>query len=122
MYNILYKKGFYNMFDYINLINDKLNDKNNKIINNLYDNMSSYQKEIFNKLKTDKDFSCEYSLNDLVFDFDSKVIETLLNIELDVYLDFCSKNNIFLSKIESIIFVTFISISSELLMFSLIFV
>ena len=94
MYNILYKKGFYNMFDYINLINDKLNDKNNKIINNLYDNMSSYQKEIFNKLKTDKDFSCEYSLNDLVFDFDSKVIETLLNIELDVYLDFCSKNNI----------------------------
>lgn len=82
------------MFDYINLINDKLNDKNNKIINNLYDNMSTYQKEIFNKLKTDKDFSCEYSLNDLVFDFDSKVIETLLNIELDVYLDFCSKNNI----------------------------
>ena len=94
MYNILYKKGLYNMFDYINLINDKLNDRNNKIINNLYDNMSSYQKEIFNKLKTDKDFSCEYSLNDLVFDFDSKVIETLLNIELDVYLDFCSKNNI----------------------------
>ena len=25
--------------------------------------MSSYQKEIFNKLKTDKDFSCEYSLS-----------------------------------------------------------
>ena len=47
MYNILYKKGFYNMFDYINLINDKLNNKNNKIINNLYDNISSYQKEIF---------------------------------------------------------------------------
>ena len=94
MYNILYKKGFCNMFDYIDLINDKLNDKNNKIINNLYDNMSTYQKDIFNKLKTDKEFSCEYSLNDLVFDFDSKVIENLLNIELDVYLDFCSKNNI----------------------------
>ena len=40
MYNTLYKKGFCNMFDYINLINDKLNDKNNEIISNLYSNMS----------------------------------------------------------------------------------
>lgn len=49
------------------------------------------KKNIFNKLITDKDYSFEYSLNDLVFDFDSQVIETLLNIELDVYLEYCSK-------------------------------
>lgn len=52
------------------------------------------KKNIFNKLITDKDYSFEYSLNDLVFDFDSQVIETLLNIELDVYLEYCSKYNI----------------------------
>lgn len=56
--------------------------------------MSTYQKNIFNKLITDKNYSLEYSLNDLVFDFDSQVIETLLNIELDVYLEYCSKYNI----------------------------
>lgn len=94
MYNMPYKKGACNMSDYINLINDKLSDKNNKIISNLYNNMSSYQKNIFDKLYSDKDFACNYSLNDLIFDFDSYVIETLLNIELDVYLEFCSKNNI----------------------------
>ena len=82
------------MYDYADLIIDKLNDKSNKIVKDLYDNMSTYQKNIFNKLITDKNYSLEYSLNDLVFEFDSQVIETLLNIELDVYLEYCSKYNI----------------------------
>lgn len=47
MYNILYKKGFCNMYDYVDLIIDKLNDKSNKIVKDLYDNMSTYQKKIF---------------------------------------------------------------------------
>lgn len=86
------------MNDYIDLVNSKLTDKNNKTINDLYNNMSTYQKEIFNKLCTDEDFSDNYSLNNLVFDFDSKVIETFLSIELDTYIDYCNKNKIYNKK------------------------
>lgn len=94
MYNILYKTGVCGMDDYIDSVNTKLADKSNKTIQNLYDNMSSYQKGIFDKLCTDQDFSENYTLSNLVFDFDNNVVRTLLEIELDTYIDYCKLNNI----------------------------
>lgn len=73
------------MYDYVDLIIDKLNDKSNKIVKDLYDNMSTYQKNIFNKLITDKNYSLEYSLNDLVFDFDSILIPKRTRILDDLH-------------------------------------
>ena len=73
------------MYDYADLIIDKLNDKSNKIVKDLYDNMSTYQKNIFNKLITDKNYSLEYSLNDLVFDFDSILIPKRTRILDDLH-------------------------------------
>lgn len=35
------------MYNYVDLIIDKLNDKSNKIAKDLYDNMSTYQKKYF---------------------------------------------------------------------------
>lgn len=67
-------------------LNNILNDSNNSIINNLYDNMSTYQKQLFDSFRTDNSLFHNYSLNDLVYDFDKNFIETILNIELDLYL------------------------------------
>lgn len=94
MYNILYKKGLGFMKDYIDLLSDKLNDKNDKNIIDLINNMSKYQKDIFSKMCSDKYFLENYSLNDLIFDFDSYFVEMLLNIELDIYLKQCKENGI----------------------------
>ena len=48
----IYKRKVYtligcNMYNYVDLIIDKLNDKSNKIVKDLYDNMSTYQKKYF---------------------------------------------------------------------------
>ena len=56
--------------------------------------MSSYQKEIFNNMKTDLDFLKNYTLSDLIFDFDSRFVESILSLELDLYLNECKKNGI----------------------------
>lgn len=66
-----------------------INDVNNNDINKLYDNMSKFQKETFDKMKNNPDFFTNYSLNDILFDFDNYFVEYILNIELDLYL----KNN-----------------------------
>lgn len=60
----------------------------------LYNNMSTYQKEIFDNMRTDTDFLKNYSLSDLIFDFDARFVESLLAIELDLYLQECKKNGI----------------------------
>ncbi len=80
--------------DFINTLQSLLLDKSNNNLKFLYDNMSSYQKEIFNNMKNDFDFIKNYSLSDLVFDFDSRFIESILSLELDLYLKECKKNNI----------------------------
>ena len=82
------------MNDYINLISEKLNDKDDNSIYDLENNMSKFQKEIFTKMKEDNDFLTNYSLNDLLFDFDSYFVEKLLDIELDIYLKECEKRGI----------------------------
>lgn len=67
---------------------------NNDTMDNLFNDMSTYQKNIFNNFKTDTAFLENYSLSDLIFDFDSVFVENLLSLELDYYLDYCKENNI----------------------------
>ena len=80
--------------NFINALQNILLDDSNNNLKFLYDNMSSYQKEIFNNMKNDFDFIKNYSLSDLVFDFDSRFVESILSLELDLYLKECKKNNI----------------------------
>ena len=61
-------------------------DKNNDYIGNLYNNMSSYQKNIFDSWSLEPEKFEDYSLNDLIFDFDKNFVEKILEIELDYYL------------------------------------
>ena len=75
-------------------LNNIINDSNNSTINNLYDNMSTYQKELFNNFKTNFSSFENYSLNDLIYDFDKNFIESILNIELDLYLQSCKEMGI----------------------------
>lgn len=75
--------------NFINSLNSVFNDSNNDIINNLYNNMSTYQKDLFNQFKSDNSLLENYSLNDLIYDFDKNFIETILNLELDLYLKSC---------------------------------
>lgn len=67
---------------------------NNDLYDKLYIDMSSYQKKIFDNFKNNKDNFFDYSLNDLIFDFDVEFIEKILNIELSIYLKDCENNNI----------------------------
>lgn len=79
-------------------INSILNDTNNQNITSLYNDMSRYQKNIFDNLKSNEDFLSSYSLNDLIFDFDTNFVENLLKIELDAYLEYCNENGIYNKK------------------------
>ena len=81
----------------MNNLNEKIYDVvfNKKgISNNLYDNMSSYQKRIFDNFRNDKDAFSNYSLNDLLFDFDVDFVEKLISLELSLYLEECKENGI----------------------------
>ena len=60
---------------------------NNEVYDKLYSDMSTYQKRLFKGFKEDKNTFYEYSLNDLLFDFDKDFIEKILEIELDIYLE-----------------------------------
>lgn len=75
-----------NLIESLNCI---INDSNNSVINSLYDNMSTFQKSIFDGFRNDINSFENYSLNDLIYDFDKNFIETILNIELDLYLQEC---------------------------------
>ena len=79
---------------FLDLLNNILNDSNNDIINNLYDNMSTYQKNLFDSFRKDNDSFHNYSLNDLIYDFDKNFIETILNIELNLYLEKSKENGV----------------------------
>lgn len=68
------------------------------ITKNYYNNMSTFQKNIFDNLLSNPDKFNEYSLNDLIFDFDKNFVEYVLNIELDTYLQYCKENNIYNKK------------------------
>lgn len=70
----------------IDTLHSIINDSNNDIINDLYNNMSTYQKSIFNDFKNDISSFENYSLHDLIYDFDKNFIETILSIEIDLYL------------------------------------
>ncbi len=88
-----FKRGF-NMFnnDFIDSLNFIIN--NDKCFNVLYDDMSKYQKEVFTKMREDKDFLSNYSFRELIFDFDVYFITQLLNLEIDLYAKECEKNGI----------------------------
>ena len=62
-YNINQLKGVWVMNNnFINALQNILLDDSNNNLKFLYDNMSSYQKEIFNNMKTDLDFLKNYTL------------------------------------------------------------
>lgn len=71
---------------------------NNKISVDAYNNMSTYQKKIFNQLTTDNSFFNNYSLNDLMFDFDTEFVQKLLDAELEYYEQECLNNGIYNKK------------------------
>ena len=79
--------------NFSNTIQHILNNNDNKYVE-LYNDMSKYQKQIFNNMKNDYYFLENYSLKDLVFDFDSEFIKELLSLEIDLYLEDCKKKGI----------------------------
>lgn len=70
----------------------------NNNFDEIYNDMSKYQKQIFDNMKNDSYFLENYSLSDLIFDFDSKFIEKILSLEIDLYLEECKKNGIINKK------------------------
>lgn len=80
--------------NFINNLEKVINDSNNSTINDLYNNMSTYQKSLFDGFKNDVSTFENYSLNDLIYDFDKNFIESILNIELDLYLKECKEQGI----------------------------
>ena len=94
MYNICTNKGVLCMNTIENILNI-LNDANNKEIEQLVEDMSKHQKEIFSKMQNNAEFFTNYSLNDLIFDFDKNFVEKILKIEIDIYLKECEEKGIF---------------------------
>lgn len=80
--------------NFINVLQNTILTNKNENFNVLYNDMSKYQKEIFNNMKNDPFFLNNYSLSDLIFDFDSKFIESILSIEIDLYLEECKKKEL----------------------------
>ena len=66
--------------EFIYNIKNIIDKTNNENINNLYNDMSTYQKRTF-------DSFIDYSLNDLLFDFDKDFIEKILEMELESHLN-----------------------------------
>lgn len=73
--------------NFIYNIRNVLDRTNNKEIDSLYNDMSKYQKRIFDSWSNDIDKFADYSLNELLFDFDKEFIEKLLELELNIYLN-----------------------------------
>lgn len=61
--------------EFIYNIKNIIDKTNNENINNLYNDMSTYQKRIFDSWNENIDSFIDYSLNDLLFDFDKDFIE-----------------------------------------------
>lgn len=79
-----------NLIKNINTILDK---SKNDLINSLYNDMSKYQKKIFDSWQNDSQKFIDYSFNDLLFDFDREFVEAVLNMEIDWYLNNQIDNN-----------------------------
>ena len=73
--------------NFINNIKTILDKSNNKEIDKLYNDMSTYQKNIFNSWNNDINSFIDYSFSDLLFDFDKNFVEKILEIELDIHLN-----------------------------------
>ena len=83
---------------FMNNILSILNNSKNEQFNDIYNNMSSFQKSIIDEMKVNPNKFYDYSLSDLLFDFDKSFIEFLLNLEIDFYLNDNIKNGIFNKK------------------------
>lgn len=85
----------------MNDLNNRIYDlifNQKKINNNIYNDMSKYQKQLFNNFKDNKELFFDYSLNDLLFDFDVDFIEKLISLELSIYLEECNNLGIYNKK------------------------
>ena len=71
--------------DFIVALQHTISNENNTF-NDLYNNMSKYQKQIFDNMRTNPNVLENYSLSDLIFDFDKDFIESILSLEIDLYL------------------------------------
>ena len=72
--------------DFINNIKNILDKSNNKDLDSLYNDMSRFQRNIFDSWVDNPDLFIDYSFNDLLFDFDRDFVEKILELELDYYL------------------------------------
>lgn len=84
--------------DFINNIKNILDKSSNENISKLYDNMSTYQKKIFDSWENNIDSFIDYSFNDLLFDFDKDFVEKILDLELSYYLNDSLEKGIYNKK------------------------
>ena len=73
--------------NFINNIKSILDRTNNHDIDILYNDMSRYQKNIFDSWNNDINNFIDYSFSDLLFDFDKEFVEKILELELNYYLE-----------------------------------
>ena len=73
--------------NFINNIKSILDRTNNHDINILYNDMSRYQKNIFDSWNNNINNFIDYSFSDLLFDFDKEFVEKILELELNYYLE-----------------------------------
>ena len=67
--------------DFIVALQHTISNENNTF-NELYNDMSKYQKQIFDNMRTNPNVLENYSLSDLIFDFDKDFIEAILSLEI----------------------------------------
>lgn len=73
--------------NFINNIKSILDRTNNHDIDILYNDMSRYQKNIFDSWHNNINNFIDYSFSDLLFDFDKDFVEKILELELNYYLE-----------------------------------
>ena len=73
--------------NFINNIKSILDKTNNHDINVLYNDMSRYQKNIFDSWHNNINSFIDYSFSELLFDFDKDFVEKILELELNYYLE-----------------------------------
>ena len=79
---------------FINKIKSIL-DKTSQDISYLYNDMSRYQKNIFDSWNNnDINSFIDYSFSDLLFDFDKQFVEKILELELNYYLEESINNGV----------------------------
>lgn len=84
--------------DFIVALQHTISNENNNVFNELYNDMSKYQKQIFDNMRTNPNALENYSLSDLIFDFDKEFIQSILSLEIDLYLKECNKKGIYNKK------------------------